>query len=565
MQHMTDLQDVVSKVLQALASRDFMLAEELIASLPQHGSYKDARLSLKGRLISAQLGTTAGIAFLERRLPPGVAFPNSRLFLAEMLHERGMPLKAAFHLENALRSRLGDDVDSAVCYNLGRCFEDASDFKQAVRWYGKVGRQSDYYLQSVHSAVFLLIQSNHSLEALELCIDRFPVLVSDHPEYGAWIGLLLDVIHKANIPVVVRERISRWEGSKSLPAAAACHIDGLLLEQECKPSEAMAAYQRGVELDANAHSTRYNLSLLQLKSGLIVEGFKNYQSRLLLEHFRLNSLSKTVRDLLKNGRQPPLRDSNQQFFWYEQGLGETLLFSRIVSDLCPSEDVRVVIQDRLYSALELASERFASCFRRELFISESQALKSSANFTGLLPELVGRHIEEVSIVVGHSEPGGKTSKAGFVRDRGVLRIGLCSNSYNPELGSGKSIPLSDLAAYAKKSFNGLQLQFVNLDHQLSDAEFASRIDASNRDSPAAQLAKQDEGTQLGLHLTEIVGRLCKVDMVLATSCTVVHLAGFLGIPTSIFLTPVSRQRFWYWGGMKCSGDRCRWYRSVRLA
>jgi tetratricopeptide (TPR) repeat protein len=552
---------------------DIDRAVVLLDKVPRHGPFRDQWLVLKSLVLQHTDGIQSAVKFLERNLRQSRELINARAHLANLLFADGDHRRAAFHLEGLLEVVLNDSQRDGVLYNLGRCYESAQLERLAIKRYQKVSVGSAQFFDATQSAATLLVKEGSGDLALRFFLDRLCSL-EESTRSDSWWRLLQNLVLQVNQPKLVREEFALRSAHLGVPNAVGRHIDGLLYEQVDQFAPAIECYEQAIRLDPSLHVSRYNLGLVQLRLGQFTEGFKNYWHRRFVEEFSLNCLSSAVRMRLDLSPPPQPQAASQWFAWYEQGLGETLLFLRAARERICVGQVTCVLQDRLYSALRTyEDETGIRCLAG--VISESEAISAGSPVHTLLGDLAGCGFNGRN--VGPASPAPQ-SLSTHLRCRGTasvevalrpdtVRVGLCGNSYNPELGVAKSVSLGKLVAYAHEAFPDLTVRFVNLDHRLGDAQFDSQVMSLPGDEKvySGDSKRLVAGHGAGPSLEEICRRLAGVDVVLASSCTVVHLAGFLGVPTKLFLTDVSRRRFWYWGRMDAENPQSFWYESVSLA
>jgi tetratricopeptide (TPR) repeat protein len=551
---------------------DIGRAVVLLDKVPRHGPFRDQWLVLKSLVLQHTDGIESAAKFLERNLRQSRELIEARAHLANLLFTLADYRRAAFHLEGLLEGVLNDSQRAGVLYNLGRCYESAQFERLAIKCYQMVSVDSAHYFDATQSAATLLVRGGKGDLALRFFLDRLCSL-GESARSDSWWRLLQNLVLQVSQPKLVREEFALRSDHLSVPNTVGRHIDGLLYEQVDQFVPAIECYKQAIQLDPSLHVSRYNLGLVQLRLMQFAEGFKNYWHRRFVEEFSLNCLSKAVRERLDLS--PPLspQAASPSFAWYEQGLGETLLFLKAARERVCVGQVTCVVQDRLYSALRTYED--VTGVRCLVGVtSESEAISAGSPVHALLGDLAGSCLEHRTAPTSPAPqwldtPRGGSGVASLERPlrADVVRVGLCGNSYNPELGIAKSVSLGKLVAYAQEAFPDLTVRFVNLDHRLGDAQFDSQVmsllgDEKVYSGDSKGLAA---GHGAGPPLEEICRRLAGVDVVLASSCTVVHLAGFLGLPTKLFLTDVSRRRFWYWGRMDAENPQSFWYESVSLA
>ena len=103
-------------------------------------------------------------------------------------------------------------------------------------------------------------------------------------------------------------------------------IASLIPDSQEGLKDALAWNTRAKELDPHNSYIRWNLSDLQLKSGLIDEGVENYECRFLWDQFQVTS------EHLKPHWHPNAQKNAKIMVWYEQGIGDQIRFMSAIKN-----------------------------------------------------------------------------------------------------------------------------------------------------------------------------------------------------------------------------------------
>jgi len=129
---------------------------------------------------------------------------------------------------------------------------------------------------------------------------------------------------------------------------------------------------------------------------------------------------------------------------------------------------------------------------------------------------------------------------------GCRIMGLSWRSGNPQLGSAKSVALSQLAPlFALPGISWVSLQYGDAGAEIAASGLPLRVDA---------------GVDGLVDFDRQASQVAALDGVVSVSNTTVHLAAALGVGVDVLL-PKGRGRLWYWPG---SGRGSRWYGAARL-
>lgn len=128
-------------------------------------------------------------------------------------------------------------------------------------------------------------------------------------------------------------------------------------------------------------------------------------------------------------------------------------------------------------------------------------------------------------------------------------VGLSWHTTNPTVGFTRNITLDELRPIL--SIPGLQ--FVSLQYGKHEEEIA----ACNRRTPDILLT--DAGIDTFNDIDGLAAQMAAMDHIITIDNATVHMAGALGVPTTVLLPTVPD---WRWG---LTASDCRWYSSVTLA
>ncbi len=316
-----------------------------------------------------------------------------------------------------------------------------------------------------------------------------------------------------------------------------CNL-GVALFRENRTAEAEAAYVQALALDPGLADAHWNQALVRLQRGDYAEGFDQYEWR-----------------LKRPGR---LRDEAQfrQPLWdgsalggaailihAEQGFGDALQCARFLPRVA-ARGGRVVLQARapLRRLLQHAPGVAA-------FVSDGEALPEVACRLPLfsLPRLFARSLDDLLGPIPYLSA--ESDLAALWRTRlgdleAGLRIGLVwSGNVSSEVEQGRSIPLQAFAPLAAPGVCLVSLQKGDGLEQLAGAPF----DVLDLGAP-----------YLDGDFADTAAVLANLDLLVTCDTAAVHLAGALGVPTWLAVSPVPD---WRW--MKDRSDS-PWYPSVRL-
>lgn len=309
---------------------------------------------------------------------------------------------------------------------------------------------------------------------------------------------------------------------------AAWHAYGVLCLVSAQPDYAAKCFEECVRLDPENGSLVFDLSLALMQAGNWKDGLTLYDVR------RTHKPERMFAGL-------PNWDGSRDkavYVWAEQGIGDTLQFSRYIPWL-KSLSRRVVF------ALPTSLHKLFESFDVELVDMTTDV----AGIDCAVPLMsLAKHYYEQSGGGFMQDPGliGKYIVAREFEYYSPLKVGVCW-ACNPSSGhfNERSVPFKDIIALAGLPW----VDLISL--QVGDA--AADIATNN-----AQLLVQDMTPYLTDQWEATVAVIKALDYVVATDTSVAHLAGLLGKPTIMFL---ARRDWWRWGN---SGDTTFWYPSMTI-
>lgn len=315
------------------------------------------------------------------------------------------------------------------------------------------------------------------------------------------------------------------------------------LNNNVEIQDAFIALNEAITLEPENAKPRNDLGAIYLQHHNFKQGFDLFEWR-----WRANNWKRFESDKPIWEGQP----NKKVLVWREQGVGDEIMFSSILSDLCAvSESVHLIADNRL---LKL--------FSRSL-LPNVKVLSQDASLEGIVYDC---HIPIGSLprFFRKQAQDFKSASAGFLNaDKGrsrLLRNSLCQNSKQKLIGLSwhtvSTLPESqqrniDLLTLSM-SLISIDAVFVSLQyndhHQL--AENAQHI-AGIPIKQAAQLDKFND-------LDGLAALISACDEVITIDNSTAHFAGALGVSTRLLL-PINCD--WRWG--RCE-TRSYWYESVQI-
>ena len=353
---------------------------------------------------------------------------------------------------------------------------------------------------------------------------------------------------------------------------------GNILQNEKKHNEAVDFYRQAIRLNKTFFQAHYNLGNSLLSLGNIVEAVFHYEEALLYEPNHFNAHINLAMAMLLLGQfergwneyeyrflaepniiSPPssLEKWDEDFLFrgtlllvYEQGLGDTIQFSRYLSNL-KNKGMKVALwlQKPLKKLFEgLDSEIF-------IYSAENYADLDLSNTRWFplmsLPRLFKTNLQNIPSPTSLLVPLERQQywKA-VLGSRSKFRIALAWQG-NPEQekrkSRGRSFSLESLAVLAKLA----DVEFISL-QKLAGSEQLDHCSFRNKFIHSQQEISQS----MDFLDTAAIMQLC--DLVITSDTSIAHLAGTLNIKTWVALKKTPE---WRW---LLETDKTPWYSSLTL-
>lgn len=293
---------------------------------------------------------------------------------------------------------------------------------------------------------------------------------------------------------------------------------------------ARAAYDDAIALDPALADLVYNRGLLAMTQGDFAAGLPDYEAR--WTKTELDTLPRDFPAPLWSGA--PLAEDETLLVWAEQGVGDHIIFARLL-DAVRARAGSVVFEcdPRLQGLIARAHPDVTVIVEKadphrpiDAQIPMGSLMWALAPWPeGFIPP--ARSLEP--------DPARVDAFANTLRDLGdAPKIGIAWRSARHKVGPRKSVPL-DLWG---PILSGRDTHFVNLQYGETDAEVADAINAfgcSLYTDP--DLDRFDD-------LDGLAALIEGLDLVITTSNVTAHVAGALGKPCWLLL---QRTPLWYWG------------------
>lgn len=331
-------------------------------------------------------------------------------------------------------------------------------------------------------------------------------------------------------------------------AGTEVNLGSVLQARECY-AEAEAAYRRALALEPDHDLAHYNLALLQLTRKQWPAGWPGYERRWKLKGFNL------PRHAFPQQPWPgEPRPGESLLVWQEQGVGDTVLYAGMLSDL-QQQGMALMIEceDRL---LPLLARSFPQA---QVVPSRSPPHPATRDMRwqsalGSLCRWLRSRVDSFSWRGPYLVPDAGRVAACRQRYRALGAgpvIGLSWRSSNYKVGAQKSLELQQWAALlAQPGAVFVNLQYGDCREELAQLQRATGI-----------TVHQDDSINPLQDLDGFAAQVAAMDLVISTSNSTVHFAGALEVPVWMLLPRGGGALLWYWFD---AGELSPWYPSLRI-
>lgn len=296
---------------------------------------------------------------------------------------------------------------------------------------------------------------------------------------------------------------------------------------------------------AEAH---YNLGLFELRLGNYAAGWAHFAWRWQMPAFQ----NWVARFGIPEWSGQAL-DDKKLLVWDEQGVGDTVLFASLLSDLqAMGGQVHLQCDPRLIPLLSRSHPELI-CTPKPSG-TPPRVDQTRYDYHSSIGDLA-KHLRPDAAAFGQAKAYLKADPAQVETMRGryngssePLLIGIAWHSIGPDTGSKKSIQLKELQAILETS----GCRFIDLQYGDTRAEREAFRDASGID-----IYHDDDVDQM-YDLDGFAAQISALDLVITISNTTAHMAGSLGVPTWLIAGNVP---IWYW--MRERSDS-PWYPSLQI-
>jgi len=436
--------------------------------------------------------------------PNQIDFYISSIFTLNKLNEYQKAL------EIGLKCRDLEPENFYISYNLGITYSNLNKPKDSI-----------YYLLQAENQ-----KSNQSL-------------------FDLWMTMSAQYI-KLNEMNNAREILKKCEkiyGSNTLTRLQNASIES----QSGNSKEAESLLKSILKEDPQHVEANYMLGINYLKMKNFKEAFKYYK-------FRIKRDGSRKVGLFNDLELPEINKKSKVLIAWEQGIGDQLLFFRLMHEFSELvEEITYITQEKLLLVLQNNYPNINFITEKELNIESNKLYKDyiKLNLGSIL-----YYIDDIKLDNNDSflkcDYEKKISYSNKYKSEKKL-VGLSWFSSNEEIKDDKSYNLECLYPIFKDlrySFISLQYGDIQKNIQYIHEKYEIKI-------------QYDKQLDYFNNIYDLLALISICDQVITCSNITAHLAGSLGIPTSLLL-PKAKGKLWYWHESQIINGRSLWYPSVRV-
>ena len=493
-------------------------------------------------IIHATQGDLDGaLALFEKAVAirPGDAEAQFNLGLA--LTEKGRPDEAIAAYRRSLEN---NPHEEAALINLGNVFNDVKDFTGAADCFRRALEIKPDNAMAHTNLGNVLVE----LERFDAAFASYRKAIHINPSLAEAHVCLGNAFKECD---KLEEAIASQQQALALePDHAGAHYNlGVALQALGRLDEADARYRKAIAIDPDDADAHHNLGMVLLSLGNFEEGWREFSWR-----WKTSQFSSESREFNNPPWEGEALAGKQILVWEEQGVGESLLFAGLISELVQlGAEVSVACEPRL-------APLFARSFPETACIPVTdpiQAATGKQDFDCHAPMAdLGRWLRPDAASF-HSPPGAYLAadpdhsaalRGRYLEKGGDLLVGLAWFSKSPHYAKRKSMTLDDLGPVL-----GIPgITFVDLqygDTEAARAAFTARTGIG---------IIHDDGVDQMADLDAFAAQVAALDAVVTISNTTAHMAGGLGVATLLML---DTSPIWYW---RTEGEDSPWYPLVKL-
>ncbi len=437
---------------------------------------------------------------------------SHRINLAEAYRRGGNPRASIDELTLLLEQEKAMEENPTLHFNLAKAYSDIEDSQNSIRHYTIAIKLDPDDLGAMFNLANAQVSLKHFGEAIELYLNA---LSKGYLDAGVNLANTYVQIGLFSEALEVYRGIYQYYKDDS---DFLFNYANALNYANASPQDTQTLYQQAIGLNPQRSEYCINYAHFLLKHLDLTNGFRIYEERKKLP----NMLPQGITKLWEQSE--CLSDKNV-LVYHEQGLGDSIMFSRFVPLLQKvAKNVIVLIQEPLLPLFQKFNIPCVCGITEDLEYDVAISLLS-------LPYALGiSHKQELEFLPLCDTPRIKAHR--------VKKIGICfsTDSAFPE-SANKNIPLEVLMSALKDAQSlGVEIYSLNKAHCENLADFGIIQKPMNDFLQTYEIIKE-------------------MDLVISIDTAVAHLSGSMGKHTLVLL---NKRYDWRWG----NGISTPWYENV---
>jgi len=492
--------------------------------------YSEAH-NLLGNVLRAQTDRVGAEACYERALLCNPNNGEALLNQVSLLVEQAEFDRAANYLERALSLR---PHSSELHRHFGNLKVSQQDWPAAITWYEQSLRL-DPNSAETEFRLGIALRSQGEVNAAIPHFQRAAQLQPNHA--GAHFSLAIS-LESAGL---IDEAFAAYEQALRVDPTYLQAILNLaaILQQRGQYQEVLTYYDQALRLAPNDAAVRFNRSLVLLKLGDFERGWVDYESRLNLPGFRIQSRSQPLWDGSDLG-------DRRLLVYEEQGFGDTLQFIRYLR-LFEARGIQpiVLVQPQLVPLLKQSGFTGLVAGGERLPPFDCQIPLMS------LPRFFGTTLANIPAEVPYVHPSPQLVDSWRERLQKIdgFKVGIHWQGKPTYIGdTHRSIPLLAFEPLARVA----NVRLISLQKNIG------REQLGQLDGRFSVVDLGDEVDQTGNAFMDTAAIMKNLDLVITSDTATTHLAGALGVPVWVALAARSDWRF------LADRDDNPWYPTMQL-
>jgi tetratricopeptide (TPR) repeat protein len=432
-----------------------------------------------------------------------------------------------------------DPNNSAAYHNCGETLAKMEQYKLSIDLYSKSYHINNSNLLSLVG----IARAYDSLHDYEMAISIYKKVIDiNSNEANALLGLgdLYRKIYRYEDALDLAEKVV-----KIYPTNITSYsLRGNIRKDVGLLSEAVDDFDRIIELDPKSALAKTNKAMTLLMMGEYEKGWDLYDARWLNNEWRNKKYVSSKPDW--NGEK-----NGTLLVWSEQGIGDEIMFSSMLTDISIRVNKLIVILDK--RLIELFKRSFDSNIT--FVFSKAEAEKYNYDYQvamGTLPKFV-RNKESDFATSSTSYLLASTDKVNEMKTKiqkniNDLVIGVSWKSKNPKNGLKRGVELIDFL----KKIQGPNKLFLNLQY----GDTSDDIDYLHANSDLKIISIKEVDNFKDIDGLAALIMIC--DEVVSIDNSTIHLSGALGKKTTVLL---QANPDWRW---QLNRNDTPWYKSVKL-